>query len=198
MRRIGFRFLLLSIAVLAVLYRTNDLLRNSPLNKIQKISSNPSVLDLRDIRRIRTLITQGYGSRRLFFIDYSKGYHNGIDIGAQSGVSIYSPVAGEVIAAGDQDTFCRRENYGKFIVVKDQKEGAALLFAHLNRMHMNVGDAVSVDQIIANVGNTGRTTAPHLHFTVFKNGTFELRNKNGCGSNPEGRDINPLRYLESL
>ncbi|RJP45682.1 M23 family metallopeptidase [Candidatus Parcubacteria bacterium] len=191
--------LFLFAAGLAMFIRITDLLQDPPQSSREEKNSFASGgIDLRDVARIRTLVTQGYGSRRYFFISYAKGYHNGVDIAAKSGASIYSPAYGEVVAAGDQDKFCHRGNYGRFIVLRSSSDGAALLFAHLNALEVGIGDTVAAGGIVGSVGRTGRATAPHLHFTVFKKGTFELRDKEGCGPNPEGVDTNPMRYLESL
>ena len=145
-----------------------------------------AAIDLRDIATVKKAISQGYNAGGLFaLVTYVSGRHNGVDFAAHHGAPIYSPVAGKVLALGNQDDYCYKRNYGKFMVVENAGDGAALLFAHLSKIKADVGDEISKGDIVALVGATGRATAPHLHFTVFREGTFELgrrEKKRKCGN----------------
>src|SRR5579864_4117422 len=66
----------------------------------------------------RSYITQGYG-RTPFSYAYPGGWHNGIDIAAAYGAPVYSPTAGTVIATGNQDNYCYRRGFGRYVAVKD-------------------------------------------------------------------------------
>lgn len=152
-------------------------------------------VDLRNINEIKSYISQGYGSNIFALARYVGGYHNGIDIAARNGAPVISPSPGKVLALGDQDKFCPKRNYGRFAVI-GAESGEALLFAHLSKVKVGIGDAVREGDVIGNVGQTGRATAPHLHFTVFRKGTFEMGKRKDCGPNPKGENVNPLKYLD--
>lgn len=89
--------------------------------------------------------------------------HEGIDIAAPIGTSIIAADGGLVTFAG------RRGAYGNLVIV-NHENGFQTYYAHCHRFHVKVGDRVHKGQIIATVGNTGRSTGPHLHFEVRKNG----------------------------
>ncbi|MEK9179894.1 MAG: M23 family metallopeptidase [Patescibacteria group bacterium] len=164
--------------------------------------SSPSALaevDLREPDILKKAISQGYNAGGFFaLVTYVSGRHNGVDFAAKHGSPIYSPISGKVVALGNQDDYCYRRNYGKFMVIENSEDGAALLFAHLSKIKADVGDEVSPGDNLALVGSTGKATAPHLHFTVFAPDTFEMIRRKDCGPNPAGDDINPLKYLRAL
>jgi murein DD-endopeptidase MepM/ murein hydrolase activator NlpD len=86
--------------------------------------------------------------------------HEGIDMGAPIGTPVYAAAAGSVIYSGDQV-----RGYGNMIVLKHD-EGLVTVYAHNSRLLVRAGEQVVVGQEIARVGDTGRSTAPHLHFEV--------------------------------
>jgi murein DD-endopeptidase MepM/ murein hydrolase activator NlpD len=89
--------------------------------------------------------------------------HEGIDMVAPIGTPVYAAAAGNVIYAGDQV-----HGYGNMVVVK-HKDGLVTVYAHNSLLKVHVGDNVTTGQEIALVGDTGRATAPHLHFEVRRN-----------------------------
>lgn len=143
-------------------------------------------------------LSQGYGATIFAAIHYVKPWHNGIDIIANAGTPIRSPVTGTVILTGNQDNFCYRRGYGKFVAVEDIDRNRILLYAHLSKTNAKTGDEIDRGDIIGLSGQSGFATAPHLHFSVFKENTFTINKKKSCGPNPEGKDLNPINYLESL
>jgi murein DD-endopeptidase MepM/ murein hydrolase activator NlpD len=142
-------------------------------------------------------ITQGYG-RTAYSYMYIGGWHNGIDIAADYGASIYSPVDATVLATGDQDDFCPRLAFGRFIVLEDNTNHLMLLFAHLADIDVQPGQAVSEDQLIGTVGDSGDETGTHLHFSIFENAGFSMAPAHGCGPYPQGHDVDPLDYLGTV
>jgi murein DD-endopeptidase MepM/ murein hydrolase activator NlpD len=86
--------------------------------------------------------------------------HEGIDMAAPIGTPVLAAAAGDVIYAGDHV-----HGYGNMVVVKHQGD-LVTVYAHNSLMLVHTGDRVTVGQEIARVGDTGRSTAPHLHFEV--------------------------------
>jgi len=98
--------------------------------------------------------------------------HDGIDIAAPEGASVTAAAAGTVVYAGEQP------GYGAVVILKHEG-GLATVYAHNSRVLVREGTRVEAGAPIARVGQTGRTTGPHLHFEV-REGT---------------RPKNPLLYL---
>ncbi len=142
-------------------------------------------------------ITQGYG-KTPYSSWYVNGWHNGVDIGANYGAPIYSPRAGTVIATGNQDNYCPGRGFGKFVAVSDPQDNVFLWYAHLGTIDVKPGEAVSQGTELATIGDTGLETGPHLHFSVFEAAGFSIEDKNGCGPDANGHDVNPIPYLEKF
>jgi murein DD-endopeptidase MepM/ murein hydrolase activator NlpD len=90
-------------------------------------------------------------------------YHPGIDIAAERGTPVLA-VADGVVEASRYD-----ETYGWMVEI-DHGYGIGTLYGHCTRNLVRVGDRVTRGKTIATVGSTGKSTAPHLHFEVRKNG----------------------------
>lgn len=103
-------------------------------------------------------ISSPYGYREGTF----SGNHTGIDIPAPSGTSIIASRSGTVQKAYHNET----PSYGKYVVI-DHGGGDMTLYAHCSKVEVNVGDQVVQGQEIAEVGSTGDSTGPHLHFEVY-------------------------------
>ncbi len=88
--------------------------------------------------------------------------HNGIDFGAPVGTPVLASASGKVIIARSSGY---NGGYGLYIVIS-HSNGTQTLYAHLSYLNVSVGDDVSKGQVIGKVGNTGRSTGPHLHFEV--------------------------------
>jgi len=92
-----------------------------------------------------------------------KKMHSGIDFAAPRGTVVRSIRAGKVVFAG------RRGGYGNVIEVK-HADGLVSRYAHLKRFRSKKNQVVQKGSIIAEVGTSGRSTGPHLHLEVLKNG----------------------------
>lgn len=90
-------------------------------------------------------------------------FHDGLDIAARRGTPIASVADGTVVFAG------RQRGYGRTVVI-DHGNGLRTRYAHADSLDVHVGARVTKGQTIAAVGSTGRSTGPHLHFEVTKNG----------------------------
>lgn len=106
--------------------------------------------------------------------------HNGIDlVNGNPTTPIYASAAGEVVIAGSYP-----EWYGNYVVIK-HSDGLYTGYAHQSQLRVSVGDTVNQGQQIGNMGTTGPSTGPHLHFQFFKNGPW-----------PSNSDfINPREYI---
>jgi len=107
-------------------------------------------------------LTSGFG-RRVHPIHGYMVMHKGLDIGGQTGDIVLAPADGVVIWTG------YRGGYGKTVVL-DHGYGLQTHYAHLNGYQVEVGDQVRRNQRIAEMGSTGRSTGPHLHYEVRQNG----------------------------
>lgn len=95
--------------------------------------------------------------------------NRGIDIGAPTGTSIYASAAGTVIFAKTGCAVGKRRcggGYGNMVVV-EHPNGTKTLYAHMSTVIARIGDEVAQGKKIGTVGNTGRSTGPHIHFEVF-------------------------------
>ncbi len=111
-------------------------------------------------------ISSPYGKR-------GRGFHTGIDIANKKGTTVSAAAGGKVTSAGWSG------GYGYCIIV-DHGNGMKTRYAHLSKISCSVGDSVSRGEKIGEVGSTGNSTGPHLHFEVIVNGSTK----------------NPISYLK--
>jgi len=88
--------------------------------------------------------------------------HYGIDIANNIGTPVRATYDGKVIMCGFSSI------YGKYIIIKHQGTYQSL-YAHLDKYRVKEGEQVLQNQIIGDMGNTGRNTGPHLHFSIYHN-----------------------------
>ena len=138
-------------------------------------------------------ITQNYG-KTTFTRWYT--FHNGVDFGGPTGTPIFSVEDGKVIADGDSGKYA----YGKWIAIEHEINGKKLvtLYGHLSKKRAKKGDSVSQGQKIGDMGSTGYSTGPHLHFSVFSSSSFEVVDSAKVSGIkvPIGAHVNPMKYLE--
>lgn len=102
--------------------------------------------------------TSGFGWRNDPLRHRAK-FHPGADIRAKPGTPVFAAGDGVVVFAG------RKGGYGNVVMV-DHGGGVITRYAHLRRIHTSEGDVITAGKRIGQVGSTGRTTGPHLHFEV--------------------------------
>ncbi|HVE87641.1 MAG TPA: M23 family metallopeptidase [Myxococcales bacterium] len=89
--------------------------------------------------------------------------HDGIDLAAPAGTPVKTAGEGTVLYAGEQ------QGYGKIVIV-EHPGGLVTLYAHNRDLRVKAGQRVRPEQVIATVGESGRTSGPHLHFEVRRGG----------------------------
>lgn len=114
-----------------------------------------------------------YGKRADPFTG-KKEFHDGLDFAGKKGSDVVAVAAGVVIWSGD------RYGYGNMVEI-DHGNGYVTRYAHNSENLVDVGDRVAKGQRIALMGSSGRSTGPHVHFEVVRN----------------GRSVNPLEYIRA-
>lgn len=113
------------------------------------------------------------GGLRYNPVTLRREFHDGIDIAAPIDTPVVAPREGLVLAVGYSMT------WGRFVRLSHH-DGYVSFMAHLNRVIVDVGEEILQGQQVAYSGNTGRSTGPHLHFGIFKNGQY----------------VNPANYVD--
>ena len=99
----------------------------------------------------------------------NKAFHEGLDFSANAGAPIFAAAGGIVSAAETMP------DYGKIVIVS-HGSGLETRYAHTSKILVKVGDRVEKGQVVALVGNTGRSTGPHLHYEIrFKGNALDPR-----------------------
>lgn len=145
------------------------------LNKEDMLACIPSIqpLAINDLRRIG-----GYFGMRIHPIYKIRRHHAGMDFSAPTGTDVYATGNGVVTRVVNAPR--SRRDYGTFIEV-DHGYGYKTLYAHMDKVLVRRGQEVNRGEVIGLVGNTGASTAPHLHYEVIKN----------------NRAVNPIDYYFS-
>ncbi|MBR6824949.1 MAG: M23 family metallopeptidase, partial [Oscillospiraceae bacterium] len=118
-----------------------------------------------------TMLTSSYGYR-VHPITGNYSFHNGVDLAAGQGTPIYATKSGTV------STATYNYAYGYYVVV-NHLDGYSSLYGHMTHYTVSEGDYVERGEIIGYVGSTGYSTGPHLHFTIYYNGST----------------VNPMNYI---
>ena len=130
-----------------------------------QLASTPSIWP------VRGWLTSDFGPRLSPFTETTQ-MHEGLDIAGPIGAPIKAPAAGVVVRAGANGS------YGNFVAI-DHGYGIQTRYGHLDKILVKVGQRVKRHQQIATLGNTGRSTGPHLHYEVRVNGV----------------PVNPAKYI---
>lgn len=139
---------------------TNYSAENTPPN----VCLTQQVLGFDYVQPVAGTVTDGFGYRD-HPIDGDMRFHYGVDMEANSGDVICSFADGTVTAVGESS------DLGKYITVL-HGNGYTTLYAHCSRITASSAQQVKAGDPIAEVGDTGRTTGPHLHFEVHRDTTY--------------------------
>ncbi len=139
-------------------------------NKAEMLSSIPAIqpVNNKDLRRISSY----FGIRMDPFYKVNK-FHQGVDFSAPVGTDVYATGDGKVIS-----TTKSKWGYGNTLVI-DHGFGYQTKYSHLHEFKVRKGEKIKRGQLIGTVGNTGKSTAPHLHYEVHKN----------------NRPVNPIHFF---
>jgi len=124
---------------------------------------SPYLLNYPTLWPVRGTISSPFGARRCPFGSGRWEHHDGVDIPAPNGTQIRAAGGGTVVFEGWQS------GYGNVVIIRHGVLGYETLYAHNSANLVREGERVERGQIIARVGSTGRSTAPHLHFEVRRN-----------------------------
>jgi len=144
-------------------------IEKASLNRRDFLMSIPSIQPIsnKDLKRTAS----GWGWR-IHPIYHIKKFHYGIDFSAKKGTSIYSTGNAKVYYAGNG------KGYGN-IVILDHGYGYKTLYGHMNKIYVKKGEKINRGTIIGEVGSTGMSTGPHLHYEVIYH----------------GQKVNPIHYF---
>jgi len=120
---------------------------------------------------VEGFFSDGYGWRKDPFTG-QREFHKGLDIVAPHGTAVQAPADGLVVKAG------RVAGYGHMVQVA-HGFGLTTLYAHLSKVLVRPGQRIRRGEALGKVGSTGRSTGPHLHYEVFR----------------EGRQVNPRPFV---
>jgi murein DD-endopeptidase MepM/ murein hydrolase activator NlpD len=123
-------------------------------------------------RPVRSGFISSYFGERADPFDGLEAFHKGVDFAGAAGSPIVAVAAGVVTWAGE------RAGYGKLVEI-NHGDGFLTRYAHNERMLVSVGQTVKRGELVALMGSTGRSTGPHVHFEVVRN----------------GRQVDPLSYI---
>ncbi len=127
-----------------------------------KIDSDTGRTDWNMIMPASGRISSRFGKRIDPVSKRRNSFHKGIDIAAPLGTPVYAAESGSVI-----DAEFKKNGYGNLIVIKHGND-MATYYGHLSKILVSGGIKVSKGQLIGNVGSTGKSTGPHLHFEIRK------------------------------
>lgn len=158
---------------LSLEFKSLSEIERKAMNREKMLASIPSIKPVReDLLRRKVKALSGFGIR-LHPVHKVRRLHQGIDFTAPIGSDIQATGDGKVISVKSS-----RVGYGNSVII-DHGFGFTTLYAHMSKILVNVGDEVVKGEKIGEVGNSGTSTAPHLH--------YEVRIK--------GNPVNPIVYV---
>ena len=148
----------------------------------------------------KIFVTQLFGktvdSKRL----YISGAHNGVDFRATVGTPVFSMADGTVLGVGDTDVTCYGASFGKFVFIQ-YNNGLSSTFGHLSLIKAYEGQQITKGEIVGYSGNTGHTTGPHLHVSLYASQAAKMASKASvaCDGRVYRLPVSPVNaYLDVL
>lgn len=134
---------------------------------------------------------------------YANGFHNGVDFRASVGTPVKAMADGTIAGVGDTDLTCSGASFGKFVFIK-YNNGLASTYGHLSLIKVSTGQQVKRGDVVGYSGNTGYSTGPHLHVSIYAAQAvkMESRASKACGGRtyympiaPSDAYLDPMIYL---
>nr|WP_325246703.1 M23 family metallopeptidase [uncultured Oscillibacter sp.] len=136
----------------------------SDQNLPEDVSMEQAILGFDYCTPVMGVVSSSFGYRE-HPVEGEERFHYGLDIAADTGTDIGCFADGTVTAVGESSS------YGKYLMV-DHGGGFTTLYAHCSKILVSSGTAVREGQAIAQVGETGVATGPHLHFEIHRDGVY--------------------------
>lgn len=136
----------------------------SDKNLPEDVSMEQAILDFDYCTPVCGVLSSSFGYRE-HPVEGEERFHYGIDLAADSGTAVSCFANGTVTAVGESSS------YGKYCIVT-HSGGYTTLYAHCSRITVSSGTSVSRGEKIAEVGETGMATGPHLHFELHQDGVY--------------------------
>lgn len=133
--------------------------------RTERLARTPSILP------VRGLLTSGFSWRRHPFTG-RRQFHPGLDVAAPEGTPVHAPADGVVVKTE------RHGGYGKVLYIS-HGDGITTRYGHVAEYRTRPGEKIRRGDVIALVGNTGRSTGPHLHYEVLVH----------------GKQVDPMKYV---
>ena len=146
----------------------------SDKNLSEDVSLEQAILDFDYCAPVCGTISSPFGYRE-HPVEGEERFHYGVDLAADTGTAVSCFADGTVTAVGESSS------YGKYCIVT-HSGGYTTLYAHCSRITASSGAEVARGEKIAEVGETGMATGPHLHFELHQNGVY----------------LNPIYYVSSV
>lgn len=145
-------------------------------------------------------ITQQFGktvdSKRL----YASGTHNGVDFRAATGTPVMAMADGKIMGVGDTDLTCYGASFGKFVFI-EYENGLSSTYGHLSLIKAKEGNKVKRGEVVGYSGNTGHSTGPHLHVSLYAAQAVKMASKASaaCDGRTYRLPVAPVNaYLDAL
>lgn len=133
-------------------------------NLPEHVSMEQVILNLDYCTPVEGQISSNFGYRQ-HPVEGEDRFHYGLDLAADTGTAVHCFANGTVTAVGESSS------YGKYCIV-NHENGCSTLYAHCSKIVTSSGKTVSRNEKIAEVGESGIATGPHLHFELQKDGTY--------------------------
>jgi len=148
----------------------------------------------------KIFITQLFGKTVDSVRLYASGTHNGVDFRASVGTPVMAMAPGAVLGVGDTDLTCFGASFGKFVFIQ-YNNGLSSTFGHLSLIKVSEGQKVGRGDVVGYSGNTGHTTGPHLHVSLYASQAAKMASKASisCDGRIYRLPVSPVNaYLDVL
>jgi len=145
-------------------------------------------------------ITQLFGKTEAGKRLYANGTHNGVDFRASVGTPVKAMADGIVMGTGNTDLTCYGASFGKFVFIQ-YDNGLSSTYGHFSLIKVSLGQRVARGEVVGYSGNTGYSTGPHLHVSVYAATSVKMESRASvaCGGHIYTMPIAPINgYLDPM